>query len=59
MVTVPRTKYREGAAGVQTLELSVGMVITPQKGSSRCVDLRILHREGGNNGLSRCADLEM
>ncbi|CAI9593199.1 unnamed protein product [Staurois parvus] len=37
-----------GAAGVQTWNLSTGMVGTPHNGHSRCADLEPQHRDGGN-----------
>ncbi|CAI9587838.1 unnamed protein product [Staurois parvus] len=37
-----------GTAGVQTHELSTGMVGTPHNGHSRCIDLGIQYRDCGN-----------
>ncbi|CAI9535217.1 unnamed protein product [Staurois parvus] len=37
-----------GTAGVQTRELSTGIVGTPHKGHSRCTDPGTQHRDGVN-----------
>ncbi|CAI9576562.1 unnamed protein product [Staurois parvus] len=37
-----------GKAGVQTRELSTGMVGTPHNGHRRCTDPGTQHRDGGN-----------
>ncbi|CAI9612735.1 unnamed protein product [Staurois parvus] len=37
-----------GTAGVQTRELSTGMVGTPHNGHSGCTDPGTQHRDGGN-----------
>ncbi|CAI9576560.1 unnamed protein product [Staurois parvus] len=37
-----------GKAGVQTWELSTGMVGTPHNGHRRCTDPGTQHRDGGN-----------
>ncbi|CAI9623134.1 unnamed protein product [Staurois parvus] len=37
-----------GTAGVQTKELSTGMVGTPHNEHSRCTDPGTQHRDGGN-----------
>ncbi|CAI9570946.1 unnamed protein product [Staurois parvus] len=38
-----------GTAGVQTWELSTGMVGTLHNGHSRCTDLGTQHRDGGKS----------